>query len=146
MKPASHSQASEQKPLAAQPSDDLLTGSNVPLRVAWRQLLRDLFDDEGLDKIFSHVRNMLVGTLVVSAGVFAAESHEGSARNVFDASYVGYMVAGFGVLLVLLNLADGLRRLARRRHHIVLRVTLISIYLFVSIRLAQMLFAFRYTY
>ena len=113
------------------------------LKIGWQQLIHELFEEEGLDAVFSHVRKMLVATLVVSAGVFAAENYESSRQRVFDASYVGYIVAGVGVLLVLLNLVDGLRRLARRRHHIVLRVTLIAIYLFVSIRLVQMLYAFR---
>jgi hypothetical protein len=47
------------------------------------------------------------------------------------------------VLLLLLNLADGLRRLARRRHHIALRVALIAAYVAVSVRIIQLMVIFR---
>ena len=78
----------------------------------------------------------LVGAAVIAAGVFAArQTHKSEIYSAVDAAYIGYLVAGAGVLLLLLSLADGLRRLARRRHHIALRVALIAIYLAVSLRI-----------
>ena len=79
-----------------------------------------------------------------AAGAFAArESDKSQLLSIADAAYIGYGAAFVGVLLLLLNLVDGLRRLARRRHHIVLRAVLIAIYVILSVRLAQLLFIFR---
>jgi hypothetical protein len=109
-----------------------------------RRLAQELFEEEGLDTIFAHVRNLVVASLIVAAGVFAArESDKSQLLSIADAAYIGYGAALVGVLLLLLNLVDGLRRLARRRHHIVLRAVLIAIYVILSVRLAQLLFIFR---
>jgi hypothetical protein len=48
-----------------------------------------------------------------------------------------------GVVLLLLNLFDGLRRLARRRHHVALRIATIVVYLALSVRLMQVIVYFR---
>jgi len=123
----------------------LPTNWSARLKDSWQHLLNELFEEEGLDTIFSHVRNMLVGAALIAAGVFAArQMHKNEIYSVVDAAYVGYSVAVAGVLLLLLNLADGLRKLARRRHHIVLRVALIAIYLAVSVRIIQLVVIFRW--
>jgi hypothetical protein len=109
-----------------------------------RRLAQELFDENGLDTIFAHMRNLVVASLIVAAGAFAArESDKSQLLSVADAAYVGYGAAFVGVLLLLLNLVDGLRRLTRRRHHIDLRAVLIAIYVILSVRLAQLLFIFR---
>jgi hypothetical protein len=55
----------------------------------------------------------------------------------------GYGVAATGVALVILNLLDGLQKLARTKTPLTLRVLAILLYVLFSIRVAQLIVAFR---
>lgn len=109
-----------------------------------RGIAHELFEDEGLNTVFQHARNMLSGSLIVAAGIYAAH-HIGSSQlpGLWTVHLAGYLVAASGVLLLFLNLCDGLRRLARRRHHLALRVATIVVYLALSVRLTQVIVYFR---
>ena len=108
------------------------------------QLALELFDQDGLNTVFQHARNVLSGTLIVAAGLYAAH-HLGGAPmpGMWTVHLAGYVVATLGVVLLVLNLCDGLRRLARRRHHVALRVATIVVYLALSVRLTQVIVYFR---
>ena len=109
-----------------------------------RNLATDLFDNEGLNTLFAHARNVLTATLIIAAGVFATHHHDEVPLPGMQAVHVaGYGVAVFGGMLLLLNLFDGLHRLARRRHRLALRVAAILLYLVVSARLTQVIVYFR---
>jgi hypothetical protein len=109
-----------------------------------QQLTAELFDNDGLDKVFSHARNVLTGAAVIAAGLYAAH-HLGANREGFAWSirFAGYAVATMGGVLLTLNLIDGLRRLAKRRHHLALRLAMIFVYVALSVRLTQVIIYFR---
>jgi hypothetical protein len=107
-------------------------------------LADELFEREGLNTVFQHARNVLSGTLIVAAGVYAAHHVGGSPLpGMWTVHIAGHVVAAIGVVLLLLNLADGLRRLSRRRHHLALRIAVIVGYLALSVRLTQVIVYFR---
>ena len=110
-----------------------------------RGLVREIFENEGLETIFMHARNVLTGAAVMAAGMYAA-SHLSThgMLGMWNLRFAGYAVAVLGVLLLLLNLASGLRRLAKRRHHLVLRLIAIFLYTALSIRLTQVIIYFRW--
>ena len=110
-----------------------------------QQLATELFDNEGLNTLFSHARNVLTATLIIAAGVFATHQPVESAPlpGMLAVHFAGYGVAGFGIILLLLNLCDGLHRLARQKHRLALRLLAIFIYLGFSIRLTQVIVYFR---
>src|SRR5262249_35710557 len=93
-----------------------------------RSVAPELFDEAGLDTVFQHARNVLSGTVIVAAGLYAAH-HLGPSLlpGMWTVHVAGYVVAAMGVVLLLLNLCDGLRRLARRRHHVALRIATIVV-------------------
>jgi len=109
-----------------------------------RNVAHELFEREGLNSVFQHARNVLSGTVIVAAGMYAAH-HVGSSPvpGMWTVHIAGYLVAFTGALLLLLNLCDGLRRLAKRRHHLALRVAAIVVYLALSVRLTQVIVYFR---
>jgi len=114
------------------------------IRGAQHQVARELFDEDGLNTVFQHARNVLSGTLIVAAGLYAAHHLGGPpVPGMWTVHLAGYLVATLGVVLLLLNLCDGLRRLARRRHHRALRVATIVVYLALSVRLTQVIVYFR---
>lgn len=113
-------------------------------RESWRALAHELFEEDGLNTLFQHARNVLSSTVIVAAGLYAVH-HVGSSlpAGLWTVHWAGYVVAMLGAVLLLLNLWDGLRRLARRRHHLALRVATIVLYLALSVRLTQVIVHFR---
>jgi hypothetical protein len=113
-------------------------------RQTQRGVAHELFDEQGLSTVFQHARNVLSGTMIIAAGMYAAH-HLGASPlpGMWTLHVAGYVVTAIGIVLLLLNLCDGLRRLARRRHHLALRVATIVIYVALSVRLTQVIVYFR---
>jgi hypothetical protein len=112
----------------------------------WRQLSTELFDRDGLDVLFTYARNLLTGTVIVAAGLHAA-NHKGTIPLpglFWSLHYAGYAVVLIGVVMLILNLTDGLRRLARREQSLLLRVVAAMAYIAISMRLTQVIVLFRY--
>ena len=116
----------------------------MTVRAKWRAVVNELFENEGLSTVFSHARNVLTGTAVVAAGMYAAQHvNTGHLQGMWTVQFAGYVVAFLGTLLLVLNLVDVLRRLARRRHHLLLRLLAILVYVALSVRLTQVVIYFR---
>jgi hypothetical protein len=116
----------------------------MQLAKIWEGIAAELFDREGFDALFMHARNVLTGAAVVAAGVYAVH-HVGDPGLVgmWNLHLAGYVVAAVGALLLLLNLIDGLRRLAQRRHPLLLRIATVFLYVVISMRLTQVIIYFR---
>ena len=81
----------------------------------------------------------------MAAGLYAA-SHFGQRHipGTWTLQFAGYAVAVLGAVLLLLNLVSGLRRLAKRKQHLLLRLVAIFLYTALSIRLTQVIIFFRW--
>lgn len=105
---------------------------------------RMLFDNGGLEEIFRHVRNLVVATLVIAAGMHAIENSRSLDINGLpNTAVAGYIVSTIGIVLFLLNLMDGLHRLSKVRRHLALQVLLLAIYVFITLRVTQLVLALR---
>lgn len=114
------------------------------LKQTWNELSTELFDEDGLTTVFTHARNVVTGAAVIAAGMYAAHHLQtGPMRGMWTVHFAGYAVAALGGVLLVLNLIDGLRRLARRRHHLLLRIAAILVYVGLSVRLTQVVIYFR---
>jgi hypothetical protein len=114
------------------------------VRQFWRELATEMFDENGLDTLFAHARNVLTGTLIVAAGMYAAHPlGDAQLPGMWTVHVAGYAIAALGAVLLALNLADGLHRLARRKHPLLLRLVAIGVYVALSMRLAQVIVYFR---
>ena len=110
----------------------------------WRRIAQALLNDATIDAIFTHVRNLVVATLVLAAGIHATRADSvRSIPGVLDVGVAGYVVAVIGGGLILLNLANGLYKLSKTQWPVLLQVLLIVAYLLGSIRVARLLLAFR---
>jgi hypothetical protein len=95
-------------------------------------------------EIFGHVEKMIIGTLIVSAG-----AHVSSADPAIELfgylrhSLVGRGVELFGVILLVLNFLDGLYKLAKLEWHIAYQLFMTFCYVALSVRLIQLILAFR---
>ena len=56
---------------------------------------------------------------------------------------LGLGVVTLAVLLICLNLYDGIRRISRSKHHVVMIIALVLVYLFLSARVVEMAWDFR---
>ncbi|HEY0849072.1 MAG TPA: hypothetical protein VGD96_04115 [Bradyrhizobium sp.] len=95
-------------------------------------------------EMVSHIEKMIIGTLIVSAG--AHVSSEEPAIQLFG--YLRHGLVGRGVMLVgvvvlLLNFIDGLTKLAKLNWHVAWQIMMSLSYIAVSIRLIQLILAFR---
>ncbi|WP_457582056.1 hypothetical protein [Ensifer canadensis] len=105
---------------------------------------RMLFDNGGLEEIFRHVRNLVVATVVIAAGMHAIENGRSlEIKGLTNSAVAGYIVAVIGITLFLLNLADGLHRLSKVRRHLALQILLLAIYVFITFRVTQLVLALR---
>jgi len=87
---------------------------------------------------------MIIGTLIVSAGAHVSSSEPaivlfGYLRH----GLVGRGVELFGVILLVLNFLDGLHKLAKLDWHVVYQVVMALCYIALSVRLIQLILAFR---
>jgi hypothetical protein len=113
------------------------------LQQHWRELWTELFDRDGLSELFTHARNVLTGTVIVAAGVYASRHDAAAAPGLWGVHVAGHGVALLGIVLLVLNLLDGLHKLSRRRHPAAWRLATFGLYLLVSLRLAQVTMFFR---
>lgn len=95
-------------------------------------------------EIFSHVEKMVVGTLIVSAGAHVSSNEPlivlfGYLRH----GLVGRGVELFGIALLVLNFIDGFCKLARLEWHVVFQLLMSLCYVVLSVRLIQLILAFR---
>jgi hypothetical protein len=117
---------------------------NTWFKQTWHELATELFDEDGLTTVFTHARNVVTGAAVIAAGLFAAHHLQTTAmKGMWTVHFAGYAVAALGGVLLALNLMDGLRRLARRKHHLLLRIAAILVYVGLSVRLTQVVIYFR---
>src|SRR3569832_211644 len=95
-------------------------------------------------ELFSHVEKLIIGTLIVSAGAHVSSSEPaivlfGYLRHGLD----GRGVELFGVILLVLNFLDGLYKLAKLDWHVAYQVVMSLCYIALSVRLIQLILAFR---
>jgi hypothetical protein len=107
-------------------------------------VVRGFFDRGGLKAVFEHARNLVVATIIVAAGFETVKRFDTiHVPGLSNPLLAGYVVAAAGCLLILLNFVDGLRQLHRLRWHVALQTLLVLAYLLFSLRLVQLIIAFR---
>jgi hypothetical protein len=95
-------------------------------------------------ELVSHIEKMIIGTLIVSAGAHVASDEP--AIQLFG--YIRHSLVGRGVMLVgiiilLLNFIDGLYKLSKVKRHVAWQTVMTLFYIAVSIRLIELILAFR---
>jgi hypothetical protein len=97
-----------------------------------------LFDEGGIEEIFTHVRNLLISTVIIAAGSYAIrQAPDVEIFGVSNLETAGIGVGSIGFILFWLNLIDGLFKLNRIGSPFALRIALVGLYLFFSMRLVQ---------
>lgn len=113
------------------------------VRARWLAFYSEYIEPVSKD-IFSHVEKLVIGTLIISAGAHVSSNEPaivlfGYLRH----GLIGRGVMLFGVILLLLNFLDGLYKLARLNWHIAYQILMTVLYVALSVRLIQLILAFR---
>ena len=95
-------------------------------------------------EMVSHIEKLIIGTLIVSAGAHVS-SDEPSIQlfGYLRHSLVGRGVMLIGVAILALNFIDGLYKLAKVNRHVAWQIVMSFFYIAVSVRLIQLILAFR---
>jgi hypothetical protein len=95
-------------------------------------------------ELVSHIEKLIIGTLIVSAGAHVS-SDEPSIQlfGYLRHSLVGRGVMLIGVIILVLNFIDGLYKLAKVNRHTAWQIVMSVFYIGVSVRLVQLILAFR---
>jgi hypothetical protein len=97
----------------------------------------------GLAKaVFDHARNYLVCAFVLAIGLQEMNPETESMLGL-SYKYSGIGVIALAGFLILLNLADGIRRISSVKHHSLLITGLVAVYIFFSLRVVEMALSFR---
>lgn len=100
--------------------------------------------EEGLSKsIFDHLRNYLMCSLLLAIGITELRQSSHQFLSFIPVNYSGVGVTGLALLLISLNLYDGVRKISKSRYHVLLTTVLVIIYLFMSIRVIELAWTFR---
>jgi type IV secretory pathway VirB2 component (pilin) len=95
-------------------------------------------------EMFGYVEKMIIGTLIISAGEHVSSNDPaivlfGYLRH----GLVGRGVQLVGVILLVLNFLDGFYKLAKLDWHVAYQVIMSICYIALSVRLIQLILAFR---
>lgn len=106
----------------------------MPATLRW--LKTKLLDEGGIEEIFSHLRNLILATVVIAAGSYAtAQPEKVKLFGFLKPELAGYGIEALGAILVGLNFIDGIYKLTKFGSHLALKIALAVVYLLVSIRL-----------
>jgi hypothetical protein len=101
-----------------------------------RSLKTKLLDEGGIDEIFSHLRNLVLATVVIAAGSYATmQPDKVKLFGFLKPELAGYGIEALGAILIGLNFLDGIYKLTRLGSHLLLKIALAVLYLLISIRL-----------
>ena len=113
------------------------------IRAKWLTFYADHVEPASKE-MFGHVEKMIVATLVISAG--AHVSRPAPAILLFGYlrhGLIGRGVELFGIVLLVLNFLDGLYKLSKLNWHIAYQIAMSICYIVLSVRLVQLILAFR---
>ena len=99
--------------------------------------------------VFTHIRNYLLCLTIITAGFFALETEYDALPGLGLALITEELAAGItilvGLILTLLNLYEAIYKLSTIKFHVILNILLISVYIIITFRIAEILWHFNST-
>ena len=106
--------------------------------------LINLFIDSGKMKaLFDHVKNLVIFSLLLALGTNDLHQQKSAVIGIFPKNYLGIGVITLASILIILNLYDGIRKLSKLEHHILLTLFLVLLYVLLTIRVVEVAWFYR---
>lgn len=102
-----------------------------------------LLENDLSTQIFDNVKNLLVCALLFAAGTHTLSGQRELFIGLFASNVAGWGLIVLSSVLLLLNISDGIRRLAKLRYHLVLQLLMILVYLVIAERMVEIVWGFR---
>jgi len=118
-----------------------LTYSRTAMKIT--RFINTFIDSGKMKSLFDHVKNLVVFSLLLALGTNDLHQHKSDVVGIFPSHYLGIGVITFAVILILLNLYDGVRRLSKLEHHKLFTFFMISLYIFLTIRVVEVAWYYR---
>jgi len=108
----------------------------------WRKYLA-LLDTDFTTQVFDNIKNLLVCALLLAAGTNALHGGHLLYMGLVASNVAGWLLISVSAVLMLLNVSDGMRRLAKLRYHTALQILLFLVYLVLAVRVVEIVWEFR---
>ena len=100
--------------------------------------------DRGVSKqVFDHVRNYMICAFILAIGTTELREEHSQLFGLIPPGYSGLGVIALGLMLIIFNLYDGIRRIANSRYHSAFIAILVLLYLLLTARVVEMAWDFR---
>ena len=106
-------------------------------------IFRISYQEDAVKQLFDHVRNYMICALLLAIGTTEFTEKTSAVTSMVSIEYSGVGIIGIAIILTVINLYDGIRRLAKARFHAILIAVLVAVYLFISMRVVEMTWNFR---
>ena len=107
------------------------------------QRINESMDRGATKALFDHVRNYLIGAFILAIGTTELRNGNNQVFEFVPEKFAGLGVIALAVILICVNLYDGIRQIWKTRYHVSLAVLLVLLYLFMSARVVEMAWDFR---
>ncbi|MBK5352336.1 hypothetical protein JFU37_07415 [Pseudomonas sp. TH41] len=108
----------------------------------WKRYVKLLSNDLNA-QIFDNIKNLLVCAFLFAVGTAALHGDHHVFMGLFASNLAGWGLIAVSVLLTLLNVSDGLNKLAGLRYHATLQVIVCLVYVIFALRVVEVVWDFR---
>ena len=81
--------------------------------------------------------------MLLAVGINEFKENTSLLYGLISSKYSGIGVIGIALMLIALNLYDGIRRLSGFKYHLILTICLVSLYVILSVRVVEMTLNYR---
>jgi hypothetical protein len=108
----------------------------------WMRYL-ELLENDLSTQIFDNLKNLLVCALLFAAGTDMLRGKHDPFMWILGPNMAGWGLIALSTMLLVLNVSDGIRRLAKLRYHLLLQLSLILVYAVIAERVVEIVWSFR---
>jgi len=112
------------------------------MRKLWKQY-QDWLEKDFSSQIFDNIKNLLVCSLLFAAGTNALGGQGSLFMGLAVSDLTGWGLIAVSAVLLVLNISDGLRRMAKMRHHLLIQLLVFVLYILVAERIVEIVWGFR---
>ena len=108
----------------------------------WMRYLK-LLDNDLNARIFDNFKNLVLCALLFAAGTDALRGDHMLFMGLLASNTTGWGLIALSAFLMLINISDGIRRLAKLKYHVALQVMIVFAYVLICERVVEMVWNFR---
>ncbi len=100
--------------------------------------------ENGLTKgIFDHIRNLLICAFLLAIGTGQLIGSSDMFFSITQGKYAGVGVIAVALILIAINIYDGIRMISKAQMNILVTISTVFIYLFLTFKVLEMAWNFR---